>query len=83
MLNSPPASPPDLTRLFKPRGIAVVGASPGKGRIGAQALEALRSNGYVGAIYPVNTKYESIDGIACYRSIADLPQVRSLIGFGN
>ena len=64
----------DLSLLFKPRGIAVVGASPGKGRIGAQALAALRINGYQGAIYPVNTKYESIEGLACYPSIDSVPQ---------
>ena len=74
MSNPSLPSRPDLFRLFNPRGIAVIGASPGKGRIGAQAFAALRSNGYAGAIYPVNSKYASIEDVACYRSIGDLPQ---------
>lgn len=64
----------DLSPLFKPRGIAVVGASPGKGRIGAQALAALRVNGYEGAIYPINTKYDEVDGLKCYPSLEAVPQ---------
>jgi acyl-CoA synthetase (NDP forming) len=63
----------DLSPLFKPRGIAVVGASPGKGRIGAQALAALRVNGYQGAVYPVNTKYEEVEGLKCYPSVEVIP----------
>ncbi len=64
----------DLSFLFKPRGIAVVGASPGKGRIGAQALAALRVNGYQGAVYPVNTKYDDVEGLKCYPSVEAVPQ---------
>jgi acyl-CoA synthetase (NDP forming) len=63
----------DLSSLFKPRGIAVVGASPGKGRIGAQALAALRVNGYQGAVYPVNTKYDQVEGLKCYPSMEAIP----------
>ena len=74
MPNTSPSIGPDLFRLFNPRGIAVIGASPGKGRIGAQALAALRVNGYAGAIYPVNSKYESVEDLACYHSVGDLPQ---------
>src|SRR3990170_9096527 len=64
----------DLSHLFSPRGVAVIGASPGRTRIGAQALEALRTNGYRGKIYPVNTKYDAIGDLKCFQSIADLPR---------
>jgi acyl-CoA synthetase (NDP forming) len=63
----------DLSRLFNPRGVAVVGASPGTTRIGAQALAALRRNGYRGAIYPINPKYDAIEEMPCYRGIEDVP----------
>lgn len=38
-----PSLRPDLSALFNPRGVAVVGASPGNVRIGAQAQAALEA----------------------------------------
>jgi acetyltransferase len=64
----------DFTRLFNPRAIAVVGASTDTTRIGGQPIPILQECGYKGGIYPVNPKYPAIGALACYASIADVPQ---------
>ncbi|MFP4268104.1 MAG: acetate--CoA ligase family protein [Spirochaetaceae bacterium] len=57
-----------LHSLFKPKTVAVVGASekPGPGR---QVIENLRQIGYEGEIVPIHPKYENVLGIPCYSSL--------------
>ena len=62
----------DFTRMFNPRGIAIVGANTDLSRPGRQTVLALDRHGYQGGIYPVNPKHEEIGGEKCYRSIADI-----------
>lgn len=60
----------NLQRLLKPRHIVFVG--------GNNLQDAIRSTeaiGFVGDIWVVNPKYETIAGRRCYRSIAELPSV--------
>ena len=63
-----------FARLFNPRAIAVVGASPDIKRIGGQPIPILLDCGYRGGIYPVNPKYPKIGDLACYASVADVPK---------
>ena len=49
--------------------VAIVGASEDPARVGADPIRALRENGYAGAVYPINPKYESIFGYRCYPSL--------------
>ena len=58
----------ELQPLFRPRAIAVVGASTKPGP-GLQVLENLKQLGYKGEVYPVNPKYEQILGYRCYPSL--------------
>ncbi|MEO5695174.1 MAG: acetate--CoA ligase family protein [Usitatibacter sp.] len=64
----------DLSALFEPRGIAVVGASTDLGRIGGQPIFALTEFGYEGAVYPINPKYPEIRGLKCYGSVTEVPE---------
>lgn len=64
----------NLERLFNPRGIAIIGASPDFGRPGGQTMQVLTERGYRGGIYPVNPKYEAIAGHTCYDSIGSVPE---------
>ena len=64
--------PSTFTRMFNPRGIAIVGANNDLSRPGRQTLHALDRHGYQGGIYPVNPNYEEIAGKKCYRAIADI-----------
>ncbi len=61
-----------MDALFDPRGIAIVGATEDLSRIGGQPIRALRAAGYAGAIYPVNPKYTTIDGLVCHDSVLNI-----------
>jgi acetate---CoA ligase (ADP-forming) len=62
----------DFTRMFNPRGIAIVGANTDLTRPGRQTVLALERHGYKGGVYPVNPKYDEIGGRKCVRSLADI-----------
>ena len=62
----------ELRRLIAPRSIAVVGASPRAGSFGLRTLANLAH--FHGAVYPVNARYEQIGGLACFPSLAALPE---------
>jgi acyl-CoA synthetase (NDP forming) len=64
----------DLTPLLSPRSIAVIGATPDPHRVGGRPLSFLARFGFPGPIYPVNPKYEEVQGIKCYASVLDIPE---------
>ncbi|MGR3742593.1 MAG: acetate--CoA ligase family protein [Pseudooceanicola nanhaiensis] len=65
----------DLARaLFTPRSVALVGASSDPAKNAARPLRYLRRHGFQGRILPVNPGAAEIDGVPCYKSIADLPE---------
>lgn len=59
-----------LDSLFSPSSIAIIGASREATKIPALLLTFLRRNGFPGEIFPVNPRYDEIDGLACYPSVA-------------
>ncbi|WP_028224274.1 acetate--CoA ligase family protein [Paraburkholderia ferrariae] len=61
-------------RLLRPASIAIVGASPTPGALGASVLENLERNNYRGRIYLVNPKRDEIGGRPCAQSIGQLPE---------
>ncbi len=71
-------SSPDLTRLFAPRAVTVVGASSDVSKWGGSLLRNLIEGGFAGPIYPVNGRGGSVQGLPAYGSIADLPEVPDL-----
>ncbi len=68
----------DLERLFNPRSVAVIGASRNVKSISGQPLWALAGHGYRGRLYPVNPKYDEVEGHRCYPSVEALPEVPDL-----
>jgi acetate---CoA ligase (ADP-forming) len=64
-----------ISRLLKPRSVAVVGASADANKTAGRPVLYLRKHGFAGEIYPVNPRVESIDGLRCYPDIQSLPQV--------
>jgi acyl-CoA synthetase (NDP forming) len=59
--------------LFDPRGIVVVGASTHPGKFGFVALHNVLASGYEGKVFGTNLEGETVLGIACARSVDELP----------
>ncbi len=64
---------PDLRRLLAPRSIAIVGASERPNAPGRRILETLQTLGFAGVIAPIHPTHESVLGLKCFRSLADVP----------
>ena len=62
-----------LDKLFAPRSVAVVGASPRPTSPGHAVLKNLRQAGFSGAISLINPHYSAIEGVAAVKSYRDLP----------
>ena len=65
----------DLSRLFHPRSIAVVGATDNGDNYGSQTLLNLAAVGFAGEVWGVNPRRLSAHGIPCFPSLSDLPGV--------
>lgn len=61
--------PSFLDSIFRPRSIAVIGASRETACVGRQIFSNLLSGGFCGPVYPVNPKVLSLEGVACYPSV--------------
>ena len=61
-----------LNSLFTPGTIAVVGASNDERKKGSLVLRNLRKS-YRGKIFAVHPTADTVDGLAVYRSVADIP----------
>jgi acyl-CoA synthetase (NDP forming) len=68
-----PAARPAIERMLRPRSIAIVGASPSPGALGAGVLANLERFAYAGEIHLINARRSDIDGRPCLKSPADLP----------
>jgi acetate---CoA ligase (ADP-forming) len=64
--------PHPLDTFFAPHSIALIGASRDHEKIPGRLLAMLRKNEFPGQIYPINPNYDDIDGLKCFRSIADI-----------
>ena len=73
--------PLNLSRLFAPRSIAVVGASESQNSVGGRVLKTLRGLGFSGDVYPVNPKHDSVAGWRCYPDFASLPAGVDAVAF--
>jgi CoA binding domain len=65
-----------LDKLFSPRSVAVVGASPRDTSPGRAVLRNLHAAGFEGSVSLVNPHYGEIEGIKAVKTIQALPQAR-------
>ena len=63
----------DFRRLFDPRHIAVVGASPNHVRGRYDYIDWHARAGFAGTLYPVNPRYGEVKGLRCYPTLKDIP----------
>jgi acetate---CoA ligase (ADP-forming) len=59
--------------IFKPKSVAVIGASTQKGTTGREILHNIIVNEFNGKVFPVNPKASVIHSIKCYSTVLDVP----------
>ena len=65
--------------LFQPRVVAVIGASTNAAAIGSQVITNLLNHNFTGQIYPINPKYQEINGLRSFSNIDELPETPDLL----
>jgi acetyl coenzyme A synthetase (ADP forming)-like protein len=68
------ATTASLRPFFRPKSVAVIGASRDASSIGHRVLQALLRDRFQGSVYPVNPKADEVAGLRCYRSARELPE---------
>ena len=68
----------NLDKLFKPRSVALVGATPRPGSVGALVARNMRRAGFGGELMLVNPHHTTIDGLTVYPDVASLPRAPDL-----
>jgi acetate---CoA ligase (ADP-forming) len=64
----------EFDKFFAPRSVAIIGASPQRGSPRNTVLRNLQKHGFDGRIYPVSQSHAEIEGLAAYKSVAELPE---------
>jgi len=62
-----------MNAFFRPRSVAVIGASRERGTIGAEVLHNLLSYGFNGPVLPVNMKAAVVQSIVAYQTVESVP----------
>ncbi|MCX6646910.1 MAG: CoA-binding protein, partial [bacterium] len=63
----------NLDAIFRPKSIAVIGASNNEGSLNCALFMNLIMGNFKGPVFPVNPKYEYVHGIKSYKSISEIP----------
>jgi acetyltransferase len=63
----------NFEKLFRPRSVALIGASERPGSVGAVVARNLRRAGFDGELLLVNPHLTSLNGIPVHRDVASLP----------
>ena len=62
-----------LSKIMKPKSIAVIGASTKEHTIGSDIMKRLQEYKFNGKIYPVNPKGGIIEGLQAYTNVNEIP----------
>jgi len=68
----------NLEYLFRPKSIALIGASDRAGSVGATVMRNLMAGGFAGPIYPVNLRHTEVAGRRAFTDVAGLPETPDL-----
>lgn len=71
--------PTGLAALFRPRSVAIVGASRRAGSVGGAVLANLLKGGFEGPVYPVNRRAEHVLSVPAWPDLRALPEVPDLV----
>ncbi|HFC30735.1 MAG TPA: CoA-binding protein, partial [Oceanospirillales bacterium] len=67
------------SQLLNPKSIVVIGASNDLRKAGGKMLHNIITGGYKGNLFVVNIRERNVQGIKCYKSIQELPNVELAI----
>ncbi len=62
-----------IVRFFRPRSVAVIGASRRQDTIGAALVRNLVTGNFTGRVYAVNQTSEAVSGLPAYSSVNEIP----------
>ena len=68
-----------LEKIFAPRSVALVGASPRDASVGRKILRNLREAGFAGPLHLVNPRHREIDGVVTVPRIDRLEHAPDLV----
>jgi acetyltransferase len=68
----------NLDDVFKPKSVALIGASQTCASVGNVVARNLSGAGFEGLVLAVNPKYQAVEGIPCHTDIASLPSIPDL-----
>jgi acetyltransferase len=68
----------NLEYLFRPRSIAVFGATDRPGSVGATVIRNVLAGGFTGPIYAVNPRHAEVAGRPSFHDVASLPTAPDL-----
>ena len=63
---------PNLEPLFRPKSIAIIGATDDPMRVAGLPLKYALDRGYQGKLFPVNPRREKIHDLKCYPSVLEI-----------
>jgi acetyltransferase len=62
----------NLEVLFRPKSVAIIGASNRYHQISGRPLKFFLKHGYKGRLYPINPKYDNLLEVKCYPALKDI-----------
>jgi acetyltransferase len=68
----------NVEKLFRPRSVALIGATDRPGHVGTVVLRNLRRTGLKAPLYLVNPQHQELDGLPVYADVAGLPEAPDL-----
>ena len=68
----------NLDHLFRPRSVALLGASDRPSSVGAVLARNLRAGGFAGRVMLVNPRHAAVDGEPCHPDVGSLPETPDL-----
>ncbi|MEH6627662.1 MAG: bifunctional acetate--CoA ligase family protein/GNAT family N-acetyltransferase [Motiliproteus sp.] len=63
----------NLDAFFNPKSVVVIGASMKADSLGTAVMRNMLDGRFHGPVFPVNRKYEAVQGVFCYHSVRNLP----------
>jgi acetyltransferase len=63
-----------LDVFFRPRNVALIGATEDQAGVGRAILSNLKQTAFGGTVYPVNPKHSQVLGLQCYPSMREIPE---------